>query len=64
MRDLLMVLLGLDLAAVVVVMLFGAIGMALPGRTPETSNRLMRLRVGLQGFGVALVVILILSGGR
>jgi hypothetical protein len=38
--------------------------MAMPGRSPRTSNKLMRLRVGLQGVGVALVVVLMLTGGR
>jgi hypothetical protein len=28
------------------------------------SNKLMRWRVGLQGAGVALVVLLMLTGGR
>jgi len=64
MRVFLMILLGVDLVAVVAVMLFGAIGMAMPGRSPQTSNKLMRLRVGLQGVGVALVVVLMLTGGR
>jgi hypothetical protein len=62
MKIFLMVLLGIDLAAVVVVMLIGAIGMADAGRSPQTSNKLMRLRVGLQGVGVALVVLLMLTG--
>jgi hypothetical protein len=57
-------LLGIDLVAVVAVMLVGAIGMADPGRSPQLSNKLMRWRVGLQGAGVALVVLLMLTGGR
>jgi len=64
MRAFLMILLGIDLVAVVAVMLVGAIGMADPGRSPQLSNKLMRWRVGLQGAGVALVVLLMLTGGR
>jgi len=64
MRVFLMILLGIDLVAVVAVMLFGAVGMANPARSAQTSNKLMRWRVGLQGVGVALVVVLMLTGGR
>jgi hypothetical protein len=64
MKILLMILLGADLIAVVAVMLFGAIGMANANRSPQMSNKLMRWRVGLQGFGVLLVVLLMLTGGR
>lgn len=64
MKILLMILLGADLIAVVVVMLVGAVGMANVSRTPQTSNMLMRWRVGLQGVGVLLVVLLMLTGGR
>ncbi len=64
MKMLLMILLGADLIAVVAVMLFGAIGMANANRSPQTSNKLMRWRVGLQGVGVLLVVLLMLTGGR
>jgi hypothetical protein len=64
MKTLLMILLGADLIAVVVVMLVGAVGMANVSRSPQTSNMLMRWRVGLQGVGVLLVVLLMLTGGR
>jgi hypothetical protein len=64
MKILLMILLGIDLIAVVVVMLVGAVGMANAGRTPQMSNKLMRWRVGLQGVGVILVVLLMLTGAR
>ncbi len=62
MKILLMILLGIDLVAVVAVMLVGAVGMANLSRSPQTSNMLMRWRVGLQGFGVLLVVLLMLTG--
>ncbi len=62
MKILLMILLGVDLVAVVAVMLVGAVGMANLSRSPQTSNMLMRWRVGLQGVGVVLVVLLMLTG--
>jgi hypothetical protein len=62
MKIFLMILLGVDLVAVVGVMLVGAVGMANLSRSPQTSNLLMRWRVGLQGFGVLLVVLLMLTG--
>ena len=57
-----MVLLGIDLVAVVAVMLVGAVGMANLSRDPRTSNRLMRWRVLLQGTAIGLVVLLMLTG--
>ena len=57
-----MILLGLDLVAVVAVMLVGAVGMANLSRNPRTSNRLMRWRVLLQGTAIGLVVLLMLTG--
>ena len=56
-----MILLGLDMLAVVGVMLAGVLGMASPGRDPRTSNRLMRWRVTLQAVAIALVVALMLT---
>ena len=61
MRAILMILLGLDMLAVVGVMLAGVLGMASPGRDPRTSNRLMRWRVTLQAVAIALVVALMLT---
>ena len=57
-----MILLGIDLVAVVAVMLVGAVGMANLSRNPRTSNRLMRWRVLLQGTAIGLVVLLMLTG--
>jgi hypothetical protein len=62
MKTFLMILLGIDMVAVVVVMLVGAVGMANLSRNPQTSNRLMRARVGLQGVAIGLVMLLMLIG--
>jgi hypothetical protein len=62
MKIFLMILLGVDMIAVVAVMLVGAVGMANLSRDPRTSNKLMRARVGLQGVAVGLVVLLMLMG--
>ncbi len=48
--------------AVVIVMLVGALGMANVNRSPRTSNKLMRARVILQGVGIGLVVLLMMTG--
>lgn len=60
MRDILIILLGIDMVAVVAVLLTGAVGMT-TGADPRRQNRLMRWRVGLQAIAVALVVILLVS---
>jgi hypothetical protein len=60
MLTVLLVLLGLDMLAVLVVMLWGVIGMVDVERSMEASNRLMRWRVGLQGVAVALILALML----
>lgn len=57
MKTVLGVLLVLSMIAVVVVLLAGVIGM-IHGGDPRRSNRLMRMRVVMQG--VALVVFAIL----
>ena len=62
MRIFLTVLLAVDMAAVVGVMLVGAIGMVNANRDPRTSNRLMRWRVMLQAVAIGLVVLLMLTG--
>ncbi|MFT2094588.1 MULTISPECIES: twin transmembrane helix small protein [Acidiphilium] len=60
MRDILLILLGVDMVAVVAVLLAGAVGMT-QGADPRRQNRLMRWRVGLQAVAVALVVILLVT---
>ncbi|MDE8347426.1 MAG: HIG1 domain-containing protein [Acidocella sp.] len=62
MRIFLEILLGIDMLAVVVVMLVGAVGMASISRDPRTSNKLMRWRVILQGVAIGIVVILMSMG--
>jgi len=62
MRTFLTILLFIDMAAVVVVMLVGALGMANVSRDPRTSNRLMRWRVILQAGAIGIVVILMSMG--
>ena len=62
MKIFLTILLAIDMVAVVVVMLIGAVGMANVSRDPRTSNKLMRARVGLQGIAIGLVVLLMLVG--
>ncbi|MGE4481226.1 HIG1 domain-containing protein [Acidocella sp.] len=61
MRAILMVLLGLDMLAVIGVMLAGVLGMAHARRDPRRANLLMRWRVVLQGVAVALAVGLMVS---
>jgi hypothetical protein len=58
MKIFLMILLGIDMIAVIAVMLVGAVGMANLSRDPRTSNKLMRARVVLQGIAIGIVVIL------
>lgn len=62
MKTILMALLAVDMVAVVVVMLAGAIGIANKDRDPRVSNKLMRWRVTLQAVAVGLVVALMLTG--
>jgi hypothetical protein len=58
MKIFLMILLGIDMVAVIAVMLVGAVGMANLSRNPRTSNKLMRARVVLQAIAIGIVVIL------
>ncbi|HQT38531.1 MAG TPA: HIG1 domain-containing protein [Acidocella sp.] len=62
MKIFLMVLLAIDMLAVIVVMLVGAIGLVDANRSGRTSNMLMRLRVGLQAVAIGLVVLLMMTG--
>jgi hypoxia induced protein len=62
MRTFLTILLALDMAAVVAVLLAGAVGMANANRDPRTSNKLMRWRVILQGIAIGLVALLMTTG--
>ncbi len=62
MKLFLMILLGIDMIAVLVVMLVGAVGMANLSRNPHTSNKLMRARVVLQGIAIGILMILMSMG--
>ncbi len=62
MRMFLIVLLAVDMAAVLGVVLVGALGMVNANRDPRTSNKLMRWRVILQGVAIGIVVILMATG--
>lgn len=62
MRIFLMILLAIDMTAVVIVMLVGAVGMANISRDPRTSNKLMRWRVILQGVAIGIVALLMTMG--
>jgi hypothetical protein len=62
MKLFLMILLGIDMIAVLVVMLVGAVGMANLSRNPRTSNKLMRARVVLQGIAIGILMILMSMG--
>jgi hypothetical protein len=60
MKTFLEIALAINMVAVVVVMLVGALGMASVSRDPRTSNKLMRWRVLLQGSCIGIVVLLML----
>jgi FlaG/FlaF family flagellin (archaellin) len=59
MANILMVLLGINMAAVLGVLLTGMVGVA-RGNTPQRSNQLMRWRVMLQASAIFLFVLLMI----
>ena len=60
MEDILVVLLGIALLAVVAVLFTGVAGLVIGGEfNRKYSNKLMRLRVATQAIAVALLVALI-----
>jgi len=59
MKTFLTILLGIALASVAVVLVLGVIGM-LRGGDARRSNKLMRMRVGLQGVALVIVALLML----
>lgn len=61
MRGVLMILLGVDMLAVIAVLMAGVLGMANTERNPRRANLLMRWRVILQGVAIALVVALMVT---
>jgi hypothetical protein len=62
MKTILLILLGVDMLAVVGVMLAGVFGMAGRDHDPHKSNRLMRWRVTLQAVAMGLVIVLMMVG--
>ncbi len=65
MTQILTILLGINLFAVAGVLLAGVFGMARGGEfNRKQSNRMMRLRVGLQGLAVVLFLLLMFTSGR
>jgi len=65
MNTVILILLAITLAAVVIVLLSGVIGMARGGDfNAKYGNKLMRLRVILQGLAVVLFLLLVLTANR
>jgi len=63
--NVLAILLAIALAAVVLVLVVGVIGMARGGEFNEKyGNKMMRLRVGLQALAVILVVLFVLAASQ
>lgn len=63
--DVITILLGIALAAVVAVLLTGVVGMAIGGEfNRKYANRLMRLRVALQAVAIVLFVLLVLTANQ
>jgi hypothetical protein len=65
MTGVILTLLAVTLAAVVIVLLTGVAGMARGGDfNAKYGNKLMRLRVILQGLAVVLFLLLVLTASR
>jgi len=65
MNTVILILLAASLAAVVIVLLTGIVGMARGGDfNAKYGNKLMRLRVILQGLAVVLFLLLVLTANR
>ena len=65
MNGVILTLLAVNLAAVVIVLLTGVAGMARGGDfNAKYGNKLMRLRVILQGLAVVLFLLLVLTASR
>lgn len=65
MNGVILTLLAVTLAAVVIVLLAGVMGMARGGDfNAKYGNKLMRLRVILQGLAVVLFLLLVLTASR
>ena len=65
MNGVIFTLLAVNLAAVVIVLLTGVVGMARGGDfNAKYGNKLMRLRVILQGLAVVLFLLLVVTSSR
>ena len=65
MNTVILILLAVTLAAVVIVLLTGVVGMARGGAfNAKYGNKLMRLRVILQGLAIVLFVLLVVTSSR
>jgi hypothetical protein len=62
MNDLILILLAVNLAAVVIVLIAGVVGMARGGEfNAKYGNKLMRARVILQGLAIVLFILLVVT---
>ncbi len=65
MNNVILILLAITLAAVVIVLLTGVVGMARGGDfNARYGNKLMRLRVILQGLAIVLFILLVVTSSR
>jgi hypothetical protein len=65
MNNVILILLAIILAAVVIVLLTGVVGMARGGDfNARYGNKLMRLRVLLQGLAIVLFILLVVTSSR
>lgn len=65
MNTVILILLAATLAAVVIVLLTGVVGMARGGDfNAKYGNKLMRLRVILQGLAIVLFILLAVTASR
>jgi len=65
MNTVILILLAVTLVAVVAVLLTGVIGMARGGEfNAKYGNKLMRLRVALQGLAIILFILFFVTSGR
>jgi hypothetical protein len=65
MNTVILILLAGSLAAVVIVLLIGVVGMARGGDfNAKYGNKLMRLRVILQGLAIVLFILLVVTASR
>ncbi len=65
MNTVIIILLAVTLAAVVIVLLTGVVGMARGGDfNAKYGNKLMRLRVILQGLAIVLFLLFVVTASR